>query len=360
MLLRRARPPKIVMGLMLRVVCFGFALTAIATLRAETPPPAPRSLVDSLSPADVQKAIELLKSNYINPDALNDAEIDRAKLEGLLTRLRRGAVLAPANAPPNAPAAPFYSDVLAGDVAYLRIGELVRANLAALDNAVNTFGAKKIDAVVLDLRASTSSSDFEIAAEFAKRFSPKGKTLFTLHKVSARQDRTFTSDRDPAFEGLLIVLVDGDTSGAAEALAATLRANAKALIVGTQSAGRAVEYSDFKLSNGTTLRVAVAEAVLPGGTRIFPDGVKPDITVEMPANEKREIFQQSAEKGMAPFVFEAERPHMNEAALMAGRNPEIDAAEARRTRGSEKSALHDPVTQRALDIVTSIGVYRTR
>lgn len=345
---------------MLRTVWLGITLAMAAALYAQSPTPAPRALIDSLSPADVQKTIDLLKSNYINPDALNDAEIDRARLEGLLTRLGRGVMLAPADAASNPPAAPFYTDVLGGHVGYLRVGDITRANLDALDNALNSFGAKKVDAAVLDLRASGSSADFETAAELAKRFSAKGKTLFTLHKVAARQDRTFTSDRDPSFDGVLIVLTDVDTSGAAETIAAVLRASAKALVVGAPTAGRAVEYSDFKLSNGTTLRIAVGEAVLPGGVRIFPEGVKPDIAVEMPANEKREIFVQSREKGMAPYVFEAERPHMNEAALMAGRNPEIDAAEARRVRPADKSTLHDPVVQRALDVVTSIGVFRSR
>ncbi|MFL6528050.1 MAG: S41 family peptidase [Chthoniobacterales bacterium] len=354
---------------MLRLVLLLFLIGAAATLNAQTPAasatptptpsPTSRSLIDSLSTGDVQKAIDLLKTNYINPDALNDAEIDRSKLEGLLTRLGRGAALT-STAEANAPAAGFYSDVLSGRVAYLRLGDMTRPNLDALDKALSGDGAKKIDAAVIDLRASTSSNDFDTAAEFAKRFCPKGKTLFTLHKVAARQDRTFTSDREPSFGGLLIVLADSETSGAAEAVVAVLHANAKALVVGAPTAGRAVEYSDFKLSNATILRVAIGEAVLPGGARIFPDGVKPDIAVDMPLNEKRDVFQQSRDKGMAQFVFEAERPHMNEAALMAGRNPEIDAAEGRRGRGNEKPPLRDPVVQRALDVVTSIGVYRSR
>lgn len=338
------------------------AAAAATALNAQTPTPSPtaRSLIDSLNAADVQKAVELLKSNYLNPDALGDAELDRAKLQGLLSRIAPGAVLTPGSAAPT-PAASFYSDVLGGHVGYLRLGDLTRANLDALDAALQTFGPKKIDAAVVDLRASTASSDFEIAADFAKRFCPKDKTLFTLHKAAARQDRTLTSDREPSFHGLVIILSDGDTSGAAEALGAVLRLYTKALVIGVPSAGRPVEYSDFKLSNGTVLRVAVAEAVLPGSARIFPDGLKPDIAVDVPPTEKREIFQQSREKGMGPFVFDTERPHMNEAALMAGRNPELEIPDAqRRGRGNEKSALRDAVVQRALDVVTSIGVYQRR
>ena len=47
---------------------------------------------------------------------------------------------------------------------------------------------------------------------------------------------------------------------------------------------------------------------------------------------------------------------MNEAALLAGTNPEVEAAEAaqqRRGRAPEKPPAHDPVLQRALDVVTS-------
>jgi hypothetical protein len=64
---------------------------------------------------------------------------------------------------------------------------------------------------------------------------------------------------------------------------------------------------------------------------------------------------------MAPFVFETDRPHLNEAALLAGTNPEIEAAQAaqqRRAQGGEKSpALNDAVLQRGVDLVTSIEVY---
>ncbi len=76
---------------------------------------------------------------------------------------------------------------------------------------------------------------------------------------------------------------------------------------------------------------------------------------------KQQIFQQSLTKGMAPFVFETDRPHLNEAALIAGTNPEIEAAQAAQQRRSQNGpaplALHDTVLQRGVDLVTSIEVY---
>src|SRR3954469_10484117 len=57
------------------------------------PTPTTRALVDSMDPADLKEAIQLLKSNYIKPDMLNDTELSRAAFEGILTRLGRGVVL---------------------------------------------------------------------------------------------------------------------------------------------------------------------------------------------------------------------------------------------------------------------------
>src|SRR5438552_12962131 len=326
--------------------------------------PTTEQLVNSLSSADLQAVIALLKSNFTNPDAITDTELNRATIQGLMVRLPHGVMLLPnrESAAMEAPIA-FYSEILDGHIGYLRLGSLNSANLQALDKSLSSFATKKVDALVIDLRASQATNDFAMAAEFAKRFCPKGKALFTLRKPAAREDRLFSSDRDLAFRGLIIVLTDGDTAGAAEALADALRFYDKGLIMGQPTAGRAVEYSDLPLPSGKILRVAVAEIVSAEGHSLFPEGIKPDLPVEMSVLEKRQIFQLSSEKGMGPFVYEAGRPHVNEAALLAGTNPEIEAAEAaqqRRGRAPEKPPAHDLVLQRALDGVTSLEIYQKR
>jgi Peptidase family S41 len=326
--------------------------------------PTTEELVNSLGPADLQAVITLLKSNFTNPDAITDTELNRATVQGLVIRLQQGVMLLPTreSAPPEAPSA-FYGEILDGHIGYMRLGSLNNANLQAMDKSLGNFATKKVDALIVDLRASQATNDFAMAAEFAKRFCPKGKRLFTLRKTAARQDRVFNSDRDPAFRGLIMVLADGDTGGAAEALAGVLRFYDKALVMGQPTAGRAVEYTDLPLPSGKLLRVAVAEVILPEGRASFPDGIKPDLPVEMSLTEKRQIFRLSGEKGMGPFIYQPGRPHMNEAALLAGTNPEVEAAEAaqqRRGRSPEKPPAHDPVLQRALDLVTSLEIYQKR
>src|SRR5438445_5551980 len=87
--------------------------------------PTMQELVDSLGPADLQAVITLLKSNFTNPDAITDTELNRATVEGLLVRMPRGVILLPGkeNVPSAAPNA-FYSEIFGGRIGYARIGSL--------------------------------------------------------------------------------------------------------------------------------------------------------------------------------------------------------------------------------------------
>src|SRR5256885_13584709 len=135
--------------------CWTAAVNCFAQVPAKTSPspaaapepsatPTTRALIDSMDAADLKEAIQLLKSNYIKPEALNETELSRAAFEGILTRLGRGVILLPnANAESAEAATPFYAEVLDGHVGYLRLGALTKPSLDALDtNLQNVAGQK--------------------------------------------------------------------------------------------------------------------------------------------------------------------------------------------------------------------------
>src|SRR5205814_2386125 len=170
----------------------------------------------------VQAAITLLKKNFTSPEAVDDTQLGRATLQGLLVRLNKGLLLLPGKGgSPNDNSAPLYADILEGHIGYLRPGAIISANLQTFDKRLADFAAKKVDALIIDLRSS-DIGDFSSAAEFAKRLVAKGKTLFSLRKPD-KQEHPFISDRDPVYNGLIMVLIDADAVGPAEALAAALR-----------------------------------------------------------------------------------------------------------------------------------------
>jgi hypothetical protein len=324
-----------------------------------TPTPAPlssRQIIDHLSDAQLNQAIQNLRTGFLDASQTDDRQLQRATLEGLIMRLSPGLAITTEEAVKHAATGSpgFLAEILDGRIGYLRPGALTREALAQTDAALANFKEKKLHAVILDLRGAPAATDFEMAAEFARRFCPKGKVLFSVQKPSAKQERILTSNQDPSFTGVLVVLTDKNTSGSPEALAAVLRGDANAMIVGATTRGEAVEFSDTPLGDGKILRIAVAQVVVPGAGAIFPGGVRPDIAASLgPATQDR-IFALSKEKGVSQFVFETERPHFNEAALVANTNPEIDPDAMRQ---DDHPALWDTVLQRAVDLVTAISFY---
>ncbi|MGA7395708.1 MAG: S41 family peptidase [Terrimicrobiaceae bacterium] len=329
---------------------------------APTPTPTPlttRELINGLNDDDVEKALQTFKEGFFDGSKVDEREMKRATLEGVVRRLSPGAAIVSASTK-SAPRAeiPFLVEILDSHIAYFRLGALTKDTLAQFDAALASFSDKEIDAVILDLRGLPDGGDYETAAEFARRFCPKGKLLFSIQKPSAKQERIFTSNQDPAFQGVVVLLTDFETSGAAEALAGTLRLNAGAMIIGSETTGEAVEFAEAPIGGNAVLRVAVAQVILPNSGPIFPGGLKPDVSISLPREVRDQIFRESKEKGVSQFVFDPERRRMNEASLVANLNPEIEAMQvAQRDRGKAPQ-VRDTVLQRAVDLVTAINFYK--
>ena len=322
------------------------------TAPAKVPPPAlsVEDRLGSLDPAQLQSAIDTLRQRHLEAASLDETALRRATLRGLLSGLAPGAEL---SGPDQTAAtdAPFRSEILDGRTGYVRLGTLGTGNLAQLDAALQEFRGRKIPAIILDLRATPPSRDFALAAQAAGRFAAEDTLLFSLGDPAAG-GRNFTAAGPSGFRGVLAVVVDGDTTGAAEVLAAALRQHARAMIVGAPTAGRAVEFAEVDLGGGHRLRFASAEVRVAGAPPVYPRGLQPDVAVAQDRGTRDEVLAASLEKGAAPHVFEAERAQMNEAALVAGTNPEISGGE------SAAPGLLDRPLQRALDLVTAIRLFR--
>ena len=325
-----------------------------------TPSPSPspplrtmREVIDGLKDEDVEKALQTVKELFFDGSKVDDKEMKRATLEGLVNRLSPGAAIVSASTKSSPrPQTPFLAEILDSHIAYFRLGALTKDTLAQFDAALASFAQKEIDAVILDLRGLLEAGDYEAAAEFARRFCAKGKLLFSIQKPSAKQERIFTSNQDPAFQGVVVILTDSETSGAAEALAGTLRLNAGAMIIGSETTGQAVEFAEAPIGGNAVLRVAVAQVILPNSGMIFPDGVKPDVSISLPREVREQLFRESKEKGVSQFVFDPERRRMNEASLVANLNPEIETVQASQRDRGKAPQLRDTVLQRAVDLVT--------
>jgi hypothetical protein len=321
-----------------------------------------RDLVNELDQAGLQRVIEKLQSSYVDSGALTNQEINQAAVEGLLSRLGPGASLqakAQTEKPP--PIHPFRSELIQTQFGYLRLGSFTQSGLPQLDETLNNFRNRGATGLILDLRTMEPGSDFRLAADILSRFVPKGKVLFTLVEPKGGEAQAYTSSQDPIFTGAIAVLVSQDDAGSAEAIAGTLRNQLHALIIGQKTSGRAVEYQQYPIGDDLLLTVAVKELMIPGAPLIFPNGLSPDIAVPFPKQQQDAILALTDQNGVADYILDEERPHTNEAALVAGKNPDLDAYEADHAKGKSKQQhVKDVVLQRAIDFLTTISVFRAK
>ncbi len=338
--------------------------------KAPAAEPSPRQLssreaADALAEDELKQIVEILRGNYLHPESLDDTALARAAVQGLLDRLGAGArIFTPGRAPEHRNGE-FRSELLDKGIGYLRLGALSPGNLAALDAAFDSFAAKPPTAVVLDLRATPHSTDFELAAECCRRFAPKGRVLFSIKKPKANDEEILTSRDNPKWRGLLTVLVDGDTAGAGEVIAAVLHTHLRAYVIGQQTKGEAAQFEDIPLAGGRVLRVAVGEVTLPDATPVFPGGLAPDLAVNVPRERTEEVLQLAMNgSGVMPLVTDKPRARMNEAALVAGTNPELDEIQQvqrlKAKGGTPARGPRDEALQRALDYITTVRIYEAR
>jgi C-terminal processing protease CtpA/Prc len=158
----------------------------------------------------------------------------------------------------------------------------------------------------------------------------------------------------------VLILTGPRTAGAVEAFAAVLRIRIGATILGSPTPGQTADFEQIPLQNGRFLRLPIRIAVLPESHGLFAKGLQPDVPCDVPQAASDAALQHAAAEGrIAPLLAETERPRMNEAALVAGKNPEMEAWIQSQLRKKQGNAPQSPVPKDvalrlAVDFVTAI------
>lgn len=317
-------------------------------------------LVDGLNQANLQEAFRLLRSEYIKKEDLDYLSLNRAAIQGLLERLEFGAMLLTeaSRSARNSPFS-FHASPINSEIGYIRFGRFYKAELELLDSAISGWmNDTALKTIVLDLRSPQSQADFVIASEILSRFRPPNELLFKIRRPGYDRAVLFTSKPQPISWGKeVVLLVDRETGNVGEIIAAVLQNKGNSVVIGEKTRGLTVEYRDVPIGEDRILRYAIAEVILEDESSIFQKGITPDLPTEPNIKAKHLVFEDT-EKGtsLSRYLFREERPRMNEAALVAGTNPELDYLLAKsngRTTKWDEIIPDDRILQKAIDILVS-------
>jgi carboxyl-terminal processing protease len=153
---------------------------------------------------------------------------------------------------------------------------------AGVDDALRQAVAAGATGFVLDLRGF-GGGWVSSAQEVLARFIPTdaGPALYEdlTPGRGGEEPLPLRGDGATASDLPLVVLVDRNTASAAEIVAGALKDYNRALVIGEPTYGKGSVQRIFSFSDGSTLRVTVAEWFTPSRGRIQDEGIRPDLAV---------------------------------------------------------------------------------
>lgn len=170
-------------------------------------------------------------------------------------------------------------DLPAG-MGYLRAAGLFEGAGAEIAAALERWQAADKFGAILDLRGANGVAAGEIPA-VAALFAPTGPVLYSLADRLGNEIAVVQSGPAPKTSLPLMVLVDEETSGAAEMLAAVLAGGVQgAMIIGRETAGDPLIREPKKLSTGRYALLATRQLKTPDGmVYAGVGGVRPDVAI---------------------------------------------------------------------------------
>jgi hypothetical protein len=127
------------------------------------------------------------------------------------------------------------------------------------------------------------------------------------------------------------------------------------LVIGVSTQGQAQDFELVSLGKDTFLRTPVREALVRGTPQLVPDGLHPDmICTATPEETDAALLREVQEGRVANLLTETERPRLNEAALLANRNPETEfwiQTQLKRTQPKAPKLPKDAALTMALDFL---------
>jgi carboxyl-terminal processing protease len=160
--------------------------------------------------------------------------------------------------------------------AHLRITDFQPGVNQKVRSALETIRQEGAQRLVLDLRGNPGGLVPEVIG-VASEFLDEGSTIF-LEKERDQGPRPIqTVGRTGAWLDLaLVVLIDDDSASGAEVLAAALRDNGRAQLIGETTFGTGTVLTTFPQDDGSSVVLATAFWLTPEGDHIWQEGVEPD------------------------------------------------------------------------------------
>jgi len=188
--------------------------------------------------------------------------------------------------------------ILEDGVGYVKIGEFRESTSKDLSKALEKLDKEGLEALIIDVRNNPGGL-LNSSIDISSKFLSNGEVVVSTDSRN-EEKRIYKSD----FFGKkylnipIVVLVNKGSASASEILAAALRENNRAVLIGETTFGKGSVQTILPLSDGSAMRLTTSKYYTPNGESIHEKGIEPDIIIPKENVEKTEedVFEDLDKK----------------------------------------------------------------
>lgn len=176
--------------------------------------------------------------------------------------------------------------VIGKDIGYIRLTQFIQSSSEDLEKAMISLEKFGVKSYILDLRNNPGGL-LTAAVEVARKFIPKGKIVSI--KGRDGEENTYSSffQSHPLLP--LIVLINGGSASASEIVSGAIKDHKRGILLGKKSFGKGCVQTVISLNDGSAMALTTALYYTPSGANIHKKGIKPDIEVDLPKLDKKQL-----------------------------------------------------------------------
>lgn len=166
------------------------------------------------------------------------------------------------------------------NIGYIYVGSFDTVTLEQFSAALDSLTEQKMEGLVIDLRDNPGGS-LSTVVEMLDLLLPKGLIVYTEDKSGNRSEE-YNSDDEHQLNVPLSVIVNGNSASASEIFAGAIQDYGIGEIVGKTTFGKGVVQTILPLTDGSAVKLTIANYFTPNGNNINGIGIVPDFEIDIP------------------------------------------------------------------------------
>ncbi len=171
-----------------------------------------------------------------------------------------------------------FGEMLDENTGYIQITEFKGVTVEQYEEVFAELKEQGMERLVVDLRDNPGGL-LNVVCDILRDILPEGLIVYTEDKNGNRSEET--CDGKNPLDMPLAVLVNGNSASASEIFAGAVKDYGLGTIVGTTTYGKGVVQSIRQLSDGSAVKLTIANYYTPKGNSINKTGIQPDVEVEL-------------------------------------------------------------------------------